>query len=59
MLYFIQLILGFLDYELSILDESNLEHLRLEVFRQLALNLLENNPDRLSILHKLADVLVQ
>jgi hypothetical protein len=34
-------ILVFLDYELPILNESNLEHLRLEVFGQLALNLLE------------------
>jgi hypothetical protein len=56
---FIQPILGFLEYELPILDERNWEHLRLEVFRKLTLNLLENNPDRLGILHKLVEVLVQ
>ena len=40
---FVQPILSFLDYELPILNEINLEHLRLEIFRQLALNLPEDN----------------
>jgi hypothetical protein len=42
-----------------ILDESNLEQLRLKIYRQLALNLLEDRSDRLYILYKLANVLVQ
>jgi hypothetical protein len=58
-LSFIQPILGFLDYKLPILHESNLKHLRLEVSGQLALDFVEGTPDRLNILYKLTDVLVQ
>jgi hypothetical protein len=42
-----------------ILNKINLEHLLLKVSRQLALDLLENSPDQLSVLYKLADIPVQ
>jgi hypothetical protein len=44
---------------MPILDESNLEHLPLKVSRQLDLNLLEDDFDRLNILYKLTNILVQ
>jgi hypothetical protein len=51
--------LGFLDYELPIFNERNLEHLQLEVSGQLVLDLLEDTPDQFSILYKVMDVLIQ
>jgi hypothetical protein len=43
---FFQLILSLLDYELPILNESNLEHLHLEISRRLDLNLHKDSSDR-------------
>jgi hypothetical protein len=56
---FIQSILSFLNYELSINDKSNMEHLRLKISRQLALNLLKDSSNWLNILYKLTNILVQ
>jgi hypothetical protein len=56
---FFQPILSLLNYELPMFNESNLEHLRLEISRQLVLNLLKDSSNRLGILYKLANVLVQ
>jgi hypothetical protein len=55
---FFRAILGFLDYKLPILDVSHLEHPCLKVSGQLALNLLKDGPDRLSVLYKLTDILI-
>jgi hypothetical protein len=56
---FLEPILSLLNYKLPILNKSNLEHLCLEISRQLALDPSEDGPDQLSILHKVVDVLVQ
>jgi hypothetical protein len=55
---FFQPILGFLDYKLPIFNKGDLKHFGLEIFEQLALNLLKDSPDWFSIMYKLMDVLI-